>query len=199
MQTFLPYKSFTKSAASLDWRRLGKQRVENLQLMQALVGWRVISNNWAELKDTDDPFYDGTEESLVPDSDEDVAFETRYLDQLPDCDRITWLFQPLPNSSWSNHPAARMWRGHEWALLQYQRAIVDEWILRGHTDTCWHKTRALFIDRCNRQLPDRRPPWLGDKDFHLAHQSNLVRKDPEHYRPQFPDVPDDLPYIWPVD
>jgi hypothetical protein len=25
-----------------------------------------------------------------------------------------------------------------------------------------------------------------------------VRKDPEWYRPHFPDVPDDLPYLWPV-
>jgi hypothetical protein len=42
------------------------------------------------------------------------------------------------------------------------------------------------------------PPWLGDEDLHLSHRSALVRKDPEHYRPHFPDVPDDLPYVWPV-
>jgi hypothetical protein len=24
-----------------------------------------------------------------------------------------------------------------------------------------------------------------------------VRKDPAHYRRYFPDVPDDLPYVWP--
>jgi hypothetical protein len=28
MQTFLPYKSFEESASVLDWRRLGKQRVD---------------------------------------------------------------------------------------------------------------------------------------------------------------------------
>ena len=42
------------------------------------------------------------------------------------------------------------------------------------------------------------PPWLGDDAFHRSHQSNLVRKLPEHYGDLFPDVPDDLPYIWPV-
>jgi len=26
----------------------------------------------------------------------------------------------------------------------------------------------------------------------------LVRKDPGHYRALFPDVPDDLEYLWPV-
>lgn len=42
------------------------------------------------------------------------------------------------------------------------------------------------------------PPWLGDEDFHRSHRSSLLRKDPEHYRPLFPDDPDDLPYVWPV-
>jgi hypothetical protein len=42
------------------------------------------------------------------------------------------------------------------------------------------------------------PPWLGDDDFHRSHRSALVRKDPDFYGPKFPDVPDDLPYVWPV-
>lgn len=36
MQTFLPYKSFTLSLACLDDKRLGKQRVEALQILNAL-------------------------------------------------------------------------------------------------------------------------------------------------------------------
>lgn len=43
MQTFLPFPDFTQSAAILDRERLGKQRVENLQIMKALLvensGW----------------------------------------------------------------------------------------------------------------------------------------------------------------
>ena len=42
IQTFLPYKSFQSSARVLDNKRLGKQRVETLQIMKALVkgeGW----------------------------------------------------------------------------------------------------------------------------------------------------------------
>lgn len=35
MQTFLPFASFTLSAAMLDRPRLGKQRVETLQLLRA--------------------------------------------------------------------------------------------------------------------------------------------------------------------
>ena len=44
MQTFLPDKSFVKSAYYLDNRRLGKQRVECLQILKALTeptyGWQ---------------------------------------------------------------------------------------------------------------------------------------------------------------
>lgn len=43
MQTFLPYPSFEESAKCLDRQRLGKQRVEVLQLLRALLvkgaGW----------------------------------------------------------------------------------------------------------------------------------------------------------------
>ena len=44
MQTFLPYPDFAESAAVLDDRRLGKQRVETLQVIRALTretyGWK---------------------------------------------------------------------------------------------------------------------------------------------------------------
>ncbi|GAQ66513.1 MULTISPECIES: MSMEG_6728 family protein [Streptomyces] len=44
MQTFLPYPDFRASAQALDRRRLGKQRVEALQVLRGLVrpgyGWR---------------------------------------------------------------------------------------------------------------------------------------------------------------
>lgn len=40
MNTFLPFESFARSAASLDYRRLGKQRVEGLQLLHGLLGKR---------------------------------------------------------------------------------------------------------------------------------------------------------------
>ena len=44
MQTFLPYPGFAESAAALDAKRLGKQRVEALQVLRALTrtayGWK---------------------------------------------------------------------------------------------------------------------------------------------------------------
>jgi len=44
MQTFLPYPDFRESLESLDYKRLGKQRVESLQLIKSIYiedyGWR---------------------------------------------------------------------------------------------------------------------------------------------------------------
>lgn len=46
MQTFLPYPDFTESVKVLDYRRLGKQRVETYQVLNILLertetkGWR---------------------------------------------------------------------------------------------------------------------------------------------------------------
>ncbi len=40
MQTFLPYKSFAKCAAALDNPRLGKQRMECVQIVEGLLGLR---------------------------------------------------------------------------------------------------------------------------------------------------------------
>ena len=135
MQTFLPYSDFVQSAACLDRQRLGKQRVEVLQLLKALNG---------------------------------------------------------ESSGWTNHPATRMWRGYQEALVCYGLAVCSEWISRGYNDTCYEKINSYSED-----AEVVMPPWMGDSDFHLSHQSNLIRKDAEHYSQYF-SVPDDIGYVWPV-
>lgn len=151
MQTFLPYIGETETthayyeecAGLLDQKRLGKQRVETLQIMNAL----------------------------------------------------------CTGTGWVNHPAVKMWRGHEWSLLMYQDAICKEWIHNFQfKDTCLKKTILLYFDHADLSstADHSDPSWLHDKAFHLAHQSNLIRKDPIYYGKKFPGVPDDLPYIWPI-
>lgn len=46
MQTFLPFDDFVKSAKILDWRRLGKQRVECLQLLRGQWSNHPVSKMW---------------------------------------------------------------------------------------------------------------------------------------------------------
>lgn len=142
MQTFLPYADFEESAYALDPLRLGKQRVENLQIMKALL---------------------------------------------------------VEGYGWKNHPATKMWRGYEFCLLTYQKAITDEWVHNlGRVDTCFVKTARVYFEHFKTTDDGPKPPWLGDEKFHISHQSNLIRKDPEYYGKQFPGVPDNLPYVWPV-
>ncbi len=132
MQTFLPYPDFKKSAVVLDRQRLGKQRVECLQLLKG---------------------------------------------------------------QWSNHPASKMWRGSEYHLACYGLVICEEWRQRGYKDTVFDSILELLKTKYFGTL---QPEWLGNPEFHLSHQSNLVRKAPEHYRKYFPEVPDNLEYVWPV-
>ena len=136
MQTFLPYPDFAASAAALDPRRLGKQRVETLQILRALT-------------------------------------------------RETY--------GWKHHPAVKMWRGYEPALVAYGLAICNEWTERGGADTCAVQIASEGPPPDSENLP----PWIGDEDFHRSHRSALLRKEPEFYAQYF-DEPDDLPYVWPA-
>lgn len=104
----------------------------------------------------------------------------------------------VESDGWRNHPAVRMWHGYEYTLLCYGTIICCEWVARGYRDSMLEKF-ARLTTQCYTQYPVMRPQWLT-RDFCLAHQSNLIRKLPTHYRPIFGDsVPNDLPYIWPVD
>jgi len=149
VQTFLPYPDFERSARALDAKRLGKQRVETIQVVRAL---------------------------------------TR------------------PTYGWANHPAVLMWKGYEEALGRYGLTCCEVWTERGFGDTCavtiGADLRAFGIVTIRTQAElaagEALPPWLGQERVHVSHQSALVRKDPEFYRRVFPDVPDDLPYAWPV-
>ncbi|MEK6833843.1 MAG: MSMEG_6728 family protein [Nanoarchaeota archaeon] len=131
MQTFLPYPSFEKSAGCLDYRRLGKQRVEAKQIINAIVN----------------------------------------------------------GTGWRNHPVVKMWQNNIDALMFYHDVVIKEWIGRGYKNNM----PLLFKGPVTESLY---PSWFGNKEFHISHQSNLVRKNPTYYRKYFPDIPDDLPYKW---
>jgi len=111
-----------------------------------------------------------------------------------------------PDYGWANHPAVLMWKGFEEALGRYGFACCEAWVELGFGDTCATTIatdlRAAGVDTVRTQpelaAADALPPWLGDEAIHRSHKSSLLRKDPDHYRPLFPDVPDDLPYVWPV-
>jgi len=109
----------------------------------------------------------------------------------------------IPTYGWQHHPAVRMWRGHEDALICYRVAICDRGTASGYADTVKEKLLEYSVDRsvsAQHELAasGRLPPWLGT----LASTSPTSRpccvRTPDWYRRSFPDVPDNLPCFWPV-
>lgn len=140
MQTFLPYADFHRSAEVLDRQRLGKQRLETLQILRTLTG---VSDGW------------------------------------------------------KNHPAVKMWRGYERALLFYGYCICEAWKERGYIDNQYVAMLSTPVgDYLSRHDP--LPPWVGCERFHAAHRSNLLRKNPEWYGQYGWKESADLEYVWPV-
>lgn len=97
---------------------------------------------------------------------------------------------------WVHHPASRMWRGHALALAQYGLVVCLEWQKRGYIDRMGSQFAKFLADNAGHEIWS--PSWMGDPLFHRSHQSNLIRKWPEHYSPLFPGVPGHLPYKWPL-
>jgi hypothetical protein len=98
-----------------------------------------------------------------------------------------------PDSRWRNHPAVRMWKGHEKELARYGMAICREWQRRGYKDQQLPFFVEAFVG-CRSCEP---PPWFGDALFHASHRSNLLRKKPEWYEQFGWTEPPDMPYVWP--
>jgi len=149
LQTFLPYSDFERSARVLDPRRLGKQRVEVIQVVRALT---------------------------------------------------------LPSYGWRHHPVTLMWSGFEEALGAYGLVVCRVWRELGSDDT-FADTIGSDLARAgvgplrsqdDLAATDELPTWAGRRSVApqppvgaLAQGSGLVR-------PALPDVPDDVPYVWPV-
>lgn len=152
MQTFLPYKSFKKTAECLDYRRLGKQRVEARDIL-----YLTYKVEGIDIKD----------EFKITDKGANFLFN-RYR----------------------NHPAILMWINYKSNLANYGKLMCLEWIKRGYTDNLLN----IFIKFDNNNLEI---PWLTD-EFCITHRSNLIRKNPKHYRKFWLDIKDDYKYIWPV-
>ena len=96
---------------------------------------------------------------------------------------------------WENHPIVKMWRGHEKYLAYYGWKICQEWKRRGFKDTMQQRFVELYGGF--HDLQNHTPPnWIFDSELNISHQSNLIRKLPEHYTKFFPGVSADLPYRW---
>lgn len=105
---------------------------------------------------------------------------------------------PNPTSSWRGHPAVKMWRGHEIALVSYAMEVCCEWRRRGFKDNLFWEFWDAREHLHSIGADDSAPSWLGDQSVHASHRSNLLRKDASHYGRFGWSEPNDLEYHWPV-
>lgn len=94
------------------------------------------------------------------------------------------------SSAWKNHPAVKMWMKYPKALAIYYNTCLEIWEERGFKNVKLTKIPLVMTSITPF------PGWFGWKEFHESHQSNLLRKNQEHYGKYF-NVSNDLPYIWP--
>jgi len=123
-----------------------------------------------------------------------VLDDKRLYKQIVECKQILIALEPNSKSKWKNHPIVKMWFKYENALRYYQFCMLKEWVKRRWDVTIEYlppEIPTLFV-----MFKHNYPKWLGDKELHLSHQSNLLRKNPEHYKRFFKNVPDNLPYKW---
>ena len=97
------------------------------------------------------------------------------------------------SEGWRSHPAVRMVKDYPAWLCLYSIKICQEARRRGYVDNLLpHFEKELLTYPYIIQ-----PHWLGSY-LHKTHQSNLIRKKPEFYSIKFPNIPDNLPYFWPL-
>jgi len=145
MQTFLPLSNFSETARCLDFKRLGKQRVEAWQILQALEN---------------------------------------------------------PKYGWQNHPAKKMWEGHNRLLCLYGLAICDEWISRMFRDSL----RVKFYSELVRlddlwfdgKYSEKYPEWLGEEKLHSSHRAALLAKNYNYYKQFKWSEEPIINYYWPI-
>jgi hypothetical protein len=85
-----------------------------------------------------------------------------------------------------------MWANSLPALVEYGIACCLEWRERGFED-------SLLGQFVKLQTPNpKMPAWWGNQELHDSHKSNLVRKAPDYYGKMWPNIPNNLPYVWPL-
>ena len=208
MNTLLPYPDFQKSAKALDWKRLGKQRVEIKQILE--INFQVdkvgeISWEGAEF---------GKFRELSPYENHPAVLQWRNSDITLTVLGLTcckeWMFRGY-NDNLS---------GYFWNLL-FDKELslnVPEWLgdKRFHQS---HQSKLLFkgsvdslVETIEKYRGERYFKWRKELNLPQKNQINHEQRDllkelasfykmdlqPNWYEQFGWEVPDDLEYFWPV-
>lgn len=109
----------------------------------------------------------------------------------------------LIRGGWPNHPASKMWRGHEFHLGLYLLAGCD--VLLQRSGKSYTSVREKILAEMQKFRDTGAPRWIGNDVFHASHRRALLFKNYEWYSQfkwkEHPDVPDEmgkLNYYWPT-
>lgn len=138
----------------------------------------------------------------------DFNTSARVLDRLRLGKQRVEVYQVLrtlfgETKGWKNHPAVRMWRGHERALAQYGLIVCATWTSRGYNDSCADKIKNTLKRNCvstkniMRLNDDAFPSWLGDSRLHSSHRAALLMKNYGWYFQFLWSERPEINYYWP--
>ncbi|AMQ10938.1 hypothetical protein [Brazilian marseillevirus] len=210
VNTFLPHSDFSRSAKSLDSRRLNKQIIEAYQILTILEDLWYLS---IELEDKPPPLDKSSKKKLcisfVQRCEWVKEFSRKYR-KTPK--KLTREYQILLkgkdiasgkkglqiNLGFCCHPATKMWFGYERALRKYINACISELSERKTKNgDAW----KLPKKKIHVQRTVEMPWWCGLSAFHQSHKAALLRKEPESYKEflSLTEEEKELTYFWPSD
>lgn len=114
----------------------------------------------------------------------------RLNKQRIEANQILNALQPESTSRWRNHPAVKMWRGYETALIVYRNIMIKEWMSKGYKNTM----ELIEIKEKYYEVPK----WLGNKELHSSHRAALLKKDYDYYSQFGWEEEPKIKYYWPV-
>jgi hypothetical protein len=216
VNTFLVCSDFEQSAKQLDNARLGKQRVEAVQIYDIIRHLHILSQLFNSTLPTN-PYlghewirsiakqynsmdsrllFRNNEWSWVPKNIKMIrAGSVKKTTQI-DKNNILQQGEDYISLGFVYHPAVLAWLCYKEALSYYINVHIDEWVNRGFTNTI-----AKY-----EVNPDNivRPPWCYDMFFHNRHKSNLLNKEiTRNEKPwytlkeDFVAIGTSLEYFWP--
>lgn len=111
----------------------------------------------------------------------------------------------LYKGGWPNHPAAKMWAGHDNLMGHYGFALACEMGRRGNwKPEVIERWKKFWFEVMKSHPRKPEPDWMGQAEFHASHRAALLFKDYNYYSqfgwsesPAVPDEKGKLPYIWP--
>lgn len=178
VNTFITRSPLPDAIRDLDWRRLGKQRVEAQQILVALLSAHAIALILGlEKCPPDDPDFGISREKWYANVWETYKGNTFYRSKTfpMKFSRVKTYecFQAI-GKGFVSHPMTKMWIGYEKGLKYYINLCIREWLVRGYNSKM--AIHVIFLSD-DETLEDILPWWTRSSALHKSHRSALLRKE----------------------